>query len=100
MDHKRFPKKLREQMYQYLREYHSPERKAGWTDQQFFYKLRKKAHAPFKRELWDLPKDTKSAIMDDLQGKFEFLFKQLGIAGEQSIAASALTESEPEVESG
>jgi len=100
MDHKRFPKKLREQMYQYLKEYHSPERKAGWTDQQFFYKLRKKAHAPFKRELWDLPEDTKSVIMDDLQGKFEFLFKQLGIAGKQSIAASALTESEPEVESG
>ncbi len=98
MDHKRFPKKLRERMYDYLKQHHSQERKEGWTEQQFFYKLRKKAHAPFKWQLWDLNEDAKTAIMNDLQGKFEFLYKQLGIVRRQTEITSVLAETESDVQ--
>lgn len=100
MDHKRFPKKLREQMYHYLQEHHSQERKEGWSEQQFLYKLRKKAHAPFKRQLWDLPEEAKSGIMDDLQGKFEFLYTQLGVAERWKEIASRLEQTESDMQAG
>lgn len=90
MDHPRFPKKLREQMYEYLKKNHAGERKDGWTEEQFVYKLRKKAHGPFKQQLWDLPPETTREIMQDLQAKFEFLFRQLGIAGRNKEAKSTL----------
>ena len=38
------------------------ERKAGDTDEQFFYKTRKKALGPFKRKLWDLAPETKARL--------------------------------------
>lgn len=79
LDHKKFPKKLREEMYEHLRAHHAEEKKSEWTDEQFIYKLRKKVHGPFKRQLWDLNSDVKWAIMEDLDAKFEYLFLQLGI---------------------
>ena len=37
------------------------ERKATDTDEQFFYKSRKKALGPFKRQLWEMPADVMRA---------------------------------------
>ena len=75
------PAALRTEVYDWLRESAKDERKATDTDEQFFYKTRKKALGPFKRRLWDLPDDVKSAIAKAYDAKFEFLFTQLAVSG-------------------
>jgi len=100
LDHPRFPKKLREQMYGHLKQQHAGERKEGWTEEQFRYKLRKKVHGPFKRQLWDLPAGVTREIMQDLQAKFEFLFRQLGIEGKAEQARAILEGAEQEQSAG
>ena len=75
------PSSLREEIYAWLRENAKDERKASDTDDQFFYKTRKKAIGPFKRRLWDLPDDVKARIAKAYDEKFGFLFTQLAIGG-------------------
>ena len=48
------PDALREEIYAWLRVQRDDERKPTDTDEQFFYKTRKKALGPFKRAVWDL----------------------------------------------
>ena len=57
------------------------ERKGGDTAEQFYYKARKKAIGPFKRELWSLSQDVRQAIAGDLERTFAFLFEQLNVNG-------------------
>jgi hypothetical protein len=57
------------------------ERKSGDTNEQFYYKARKKAIGPFKREFWTLPEDIRGAIAADLERTFGFLFEQLNVNG-------------------
>ena len=57
------------------------ERKSGDTNEQFYYKARKKAIGPFKREFWSLPEDVRAAIAADLERTFAFLFEQLNVNG-------------------
>ena len=57
------------------------ERKSGDTAEQFYYKARKKAIGPFKRELWSLNEDVRGAIAADLERTFAFLFEQLNVNG-------------------
>jgi hypothetical protein len=75
------PAELREEIYGWLRENAKDERKEKDTDEQFFYKTRKKALGPFKRQLWDLPADVKATIAAAYDRKFEFLFTQLAVGG-------------------
>ena len=75
------PAALREEMYGWLRENANDERKATDTDEQFFYKTRKKAIGPFKRRLWELDEATKAKLATAYDEKFAFLFTQLGIGG-------------------
>ena len=77
----RMPRELRDEIYEWLRENAKDERKPTDSDEQFFYKSRKKALGPFKRKLWDLPADVKERIARAYDEKFEFLFKQLGVQG-------------------
>jgi len=74
------PAELRNEIYDWLRENAKDERKATDTDEQFFYKTRKKAIGPFKRRVWDLSSDVKASIAKAYESKFEFLFTQLGVA--------------------
>jgi fructose/tagatose bisphosphate aldolase len=74
------PAELRQEVYGWLRDNAKDERKATDTDEQFFYKTRKKAIGPFKRRVWDLPTDVKANIAKAYDAKFEFLFTQLGVA--------------------
>jgi fructose/tagatose bisphosphate aldolase len=74
------PDALRTEVYDWLRDNAKDERKATDTDEQFFYKTRKKALGPFKRRLWDLPDDVKAAVAKAYDAKFQFLFTQLGVA--------------------
>jgi fructose-bisphosphate aldolase, class II len=80
-DHPRLPAELRERLRRWVDENAAGERKAGDTAEQFYYKARKKAIGPFKRELWSLPEDVRAAIAADLERTFTFLFEQLNVNG-------------------
>jgi fructose-bisphosphate aldolase, class II len=80
-DHPRLPAELRERIRGWLDENAAGERKSGDTDEQFYYKARKKAIGPFKRELWSLPEEVRAAIAGDLERTFGFLFEQLNVNG-------------------
>ena len=80
-DHPRIPSELRERLRSWVDENAAGERKSGDTNEQFYYKARKKAIGPFKRELWSLPEDLRSAIAGDLERTFAFLFEQLNVNG-------------------
>lgn len=75
------PDDLRREMYAWLGENAKDERKATDTDEQFFYKTRKKAIGPFKRRLWDLDAATKQTLAAAYDAKFGFLFTQLAVGG-------------------
>lgn len=80
-DHPRIPAELRERIRAWVDENAAGERKSGDTDEQFFYKARKKAIGPFKRELWSLPAEARDAVAADLERTFAFLFEQLNVNG-------------------
>ena len=80
-DHPKLPTELRSRMYRWLDENAQSEKKAGDTDEQFYYKARKKAIGPFKKECWSLPAELRAAIGGDLQKTFTFLFDQLKVNG-------------------
>jgi len=73
------PAGLRQEIYRWLDENAKDERKPKDTDEQFYYKSRKKAIGPFKRQLWDLPADVAGRLQQAYEKKFEFLFTQLAI---------------------
>ncbi|MHB8838423.1 MAG: class II fructose-bisphosphate aldolase [Gemmatimonadaceae bacterium] len=78
------PDALRAEIYEWLRVNAKDERKATDTDEQFFYKSRKKALGPFKARLWALPAETQAVLARAYDAKFEFLFTQLGVGGTMS----------------
>jgi fructose-bisphosphate aldolase, class II len=78
------PAALKAEMYEWLRENAKDERKATDTDEQFFYKTRKKAIGPFKSQLWNLPDDVKAQLAAAYDAKFTFLFDQLNVKGTKS----------------
>ena len=80
-DHPQLPAELRERMRGWLDENATGERKSGDTNEQFYYKARKKAIGPFKRNVWELPEDIRNAIAGDLEKTFSFLFEQLNVNG-------------------
>jgi hypothetical protein len=80
-DHPQLPADLRDTMRAWVSENAQSERKPSDTEEQFFYKARKKAIGPFKRRLWDLPEATRAAIAADLEKTFAFLFVQLNVNG-------------------
>ena len=80
-DHPRLPADLKQRIRTWLDENAASERKSGDTEEQFYYKARKKAIGPFKRELWGLSEDIRTAIAADLERTFAFLFEQLNVNG-------------------
>jgi len=81
------PADLKEEIYAYLRENHSHERKPDMTDEQFYYKTRKRALGPFKKQIWALPEEVKEAVYRDWDAQFHRLFHQLNLAGTKEIVA-------------
>ena len=55
------------------------------SDQQFYYKTRKQAFGPFKRQMWDLPASTRDAIGADLERTFDNIFSRLRIQGTRTV---------------
>lgn len=74
-----FPANLKRRIYSWLKENLISESKKGWTEEQFYYKLRKKGFGPFKKEIASLTKETRDLIAAEVEVKFDFLFKQLNI---------------------
>jgi fructose/tagatose bisphosphate aldolase len=85
-DHPAFPAGLKREIYERLRTAAADERKAGDTDEQFFYKTRKKALGLFKREMWSLPADVRAGIGRSLEEKFTFLLTKLAVGGTRALA--------------
>jgi fructose/tagatose bisphosphate aldolase len=81
---------LREEIYAWLGDNAKDERKEKDSDEQFFYKTRKKALGPFKKQLWDLPADLKAVLAGAYDAKFEFLFTQLGVHGTRSAVRQTI----------
>lgn len=73
------PAGLRSEMYAFLDEKYAAERKAGMTDEQFYYKTRKNAIGPFKGQTWGLDGQQRSAIGAAWEAQFGKLFSLLGI---------------------
>lgn len=85
------PAELRAAMYAWLDANAKDERKATDTDEQFYYKARKKAIGPFKQQLWALPESVRSALGAAYDRKFTFLSEQLGIAGTKPVVDQHVT---------
>ena len=83
-DHPRLPADLRDRLRAWVDENAAGERKTGDTNEQFYYKARKKAIGPFKREFWSLPDEVRGAIAADLEKTFAFLFEQLNVNGTEN----------------
>jgi fructose/tagatose bisphosphate aldolase len=81
-----FPGDLKREIYESLRTGEAADRKATDTDEQFFYKTRKKALGSFKQRLWGLPSDTRAAMGQALEEKFRFLLTRLRVHETREVA--------------
>ncbi len=86
-----FPAELKTKMYAWLTTNAASEKKEGETEEQFFYKTRKKALGPFKKEIMGLPKETRDAIAKEVVEKFDFLFKQLNTLNNKELVDKYIT---------
>jgi fructose/tagatose bisphosphate aldolase len=82
---KHFPADLRKKIYEWLKVNAANETKQGETEEQFLYKTRKKALGPFKKEIMNLPRETREAIATEVEAKFDFLFKQLNVVNKRDL---------------
>jgi fructose/tagatose bisphosphate aldolase len=79
-DHPALPADVAAELRSWTFTHCAGERKASDSDEQFYYKTRKKAIGPHKRLLWDLPAGVRAQIAADLEARFGFLFDQLRVA--------------------
>jgi hypothetical protein len=77
---------LKRTIYDELRASEAGERKPTDTDEQFFYKVRKKALGARKLELWSLPDEMRQALGQALEERFRFLLTQLAVQGTRALA--------------
>jgi fructose/tagatose bisphosphate aldolase len=99
-DHQATPAAFKAKIYDWLRENAANERKSGETDEQFFYKTRKKALGPFKKDWWSLPEAVRDALGEALEEQFAFLFEALKVSHSvelvaRHVKAPVLRRSEP-----
>jgi len=74
------PADLRKEMYAWLDVNSAADRKAGMTDEQFYYKTRKNALGPFKAQAYALADADKDRLGSAWEAQFGKLFDLLGIA--------------------
>jgi hypothetical protein len=79
LDHPAFPQELKIAMRDYVTQNFEHDRDPDDSDAQFWYRLRKKAVGPFKRQLWAMPSEVRQEIMADLEGRFRLLLRKLGV---------------------
>ncbi len=76
----RAPRALRDEMYAWLDANKREDRKPDQTAEQFYYKTRKYALGPFKRELYALPSSFREELGAAWESLFDMLFASLGVA--------------------
>ncbi len=86
-DHEAMPSAFKAKLYDWLRANAAAERKAGQTDEQFFYTTRKKALGPFKQDWWDLPAGVRERLGTALETQFAFLLTSLKVNDTASMVA-------------
>lgn len=74
-----FPEELRREIFAYCAKEFVDERKPEDTDEQFFYRTRKKATGAYKRAMWTLPSAIRDRIGEELESKVDFLMKKLNV---------------------
>jgi fructose/tagatose bisphosphate aldolase len=90
-DNPALPEAFRNEVYAFIKKEFAGEQKEGQTEEQFFYKTRKKGFGPLKKKWWDLPKDVKSPIMKELEDKFGLLFDKLKVGDTREIVDKTIT---------
>jgi fructose-bisphosphate aldolase class II len=73
------PADFRKEMYAWLDVNSASERKAGMTDEQFYYKARKNAIGAFKAKSYALPENDKAKLAAAWEAQFDKLFNLLGV---------------------
>ncbi len=84
-DHPAFPEELLAEMYAWLDKNKQDERKQTDNDEQFHYKLRKKAWKPFKQAAWGIEEKNKSQLREALKERFIFFFEQFNVNGSADL---------------
>ncbi len=85
------PEDFRDRIYAHLAANHADERKAGMTDQQFYYTTRKRGFGPFKQDFWHLPDSLKATITAHLAERFGLLFDKLGVSAQGDLVSRFVT---------
>ena len=80
-EHPKFPADLKTEVYAYQTKECANERKSGESDNQFFYKTRKKAIGAFKTKMWSLPDGVREEMMKSIEQKVELLISKLNTRG-------------------
>jgi len=70
---------LRKEIYEWVDVNCAKERKEGQTDEQFYYKTRKKANGPFKEKIWKMDSTYKQKVMSELEKEVDLIVEQLRI---------------------
>jgi fructose/tagatose bisphosphate aldolase len=86
-EHPEFPADLKAEMYAWIREHATEERKPKDSEEQFIYKARKKAIGPFKRRMWGIDERARVAIGRSLEERFTFLMRKLRVDGTAGVVA-------------
>ncbi len=68
---------LKKEIYAWLEVNCAGEKKEGQTDEQFYYKTRKKANGPFKEKFWKMDRGYKAKVMDGLEKEVRLIFHEL-----------------------
>lgn len=85
-----FPKDFKNEIYEFLRKVCIADKKEGETDEQFIYKTRKNGFGPFKERFWNLPDNVRTKIGEELEIKFDFLFKKLNVIHSKEIISRTI----------
>jgi len=80
-----FPADLLAAIHKHLDAQYKDERKSGETEEQFLYKIRKKAFGDFKKELWHLPEPNHREIMKELEDRFSLIFHKLNVINTRDL---------------
>jgi len=72
---------LKQEIYSWLDVNCAGEKKEGQTDEQFYYKTRKKANGPFKEKIWNMEGAYKEKVMRALEDEVRLILRELHIEG-------------------
>jgi hypothetical protein len=87
-DSPHFPEKLFRKIYSHLSYKYGNEKRENETDEQFLYRMRKRAFGDFKKQLWHLPEKALTEIGNTLENRFSLLFRELNVIETAELVAT------------